>query len=75
MVPARPQAPLATRHDLKPVDPSAREPRNLVPAWLHSGDMAEFFDAVERAQLTDLLEELGPQDGIGLATGRSIYCG
>ena len=38
-----------------------REPRNPPPAWLHSGDMAEFFDAVERAQLSDLLDVLGPQ--------------
>jgi uncharacterized protein (TIGR03085 family) len=30
-------------------------------AWLESGDMAEFFDAVERARLSDLLDELGPQ--------------
>ena len=31
------------------------------PAWLQSGDMADpFFDADERAQLSDLLEELGP---------------
>ena len=30
-------------------------------AWLHCGDMAgPFFDAVERAQLCDLLGELGP---------------
>lgn len=32
------------------------------PAWLHSGDMADpRFDAVERAQLSDLLDELGPE--------------
>src|SRR5258707_4856410 len=37
------------------------EPRNLPPAWLHSGDMAGFFDAVERARLSDLFDELGPQ--------------
>ena len=31
------------------------------PAWLHSGDMADpLFDAVERAQLSDLFGELGP---------------
>jgi uncharacterized protein (TIGR03085 family) len=30
-------------------------------AWLDSGDMTEFFDAVERARLSDLLDELGPQ--------------
>jgi uncharacterized protein (TIGR03085 family) len=30
--------------------------------WLHSGDMADpFFDAVERAQLSDLFDELGPE--------------
>jgi uncharacterized protein (TIGR03085 family) len=39
----------------------SREPRNPSPAWLHSGDMAEFFDAVERAQLSDLFDGLGPQ--------------
>jgi uncharacterized protein (TIGR03085 family) len=30
-------------------------------AWLDSGDVAEFFDAAERAQLSDLFDELGPQ--------------
>jgi uncharacterized protein (TIGR03085 family) len=30
------------------------------PARRHSGDTAEFFDAVERAHLCDLLDELGP---------------
>jgi uncharacterized protein (TIGR03085 family) len=29
-------------------------------AWLDSGGMAELFDAVERARLSDLLDELGP---------------
>jgi uncharacterized protein (TIGR03085 family) len=28
--------------------------------WLHFGDVAGSFDAVERAQLSDLFEELGP---------------
>jgi uncharacterized protein (TIGR03085 family) len=38
-----------------------REPRSPPPAWLHSGDMAHpLFDAAERAQLSDLLGELGP---------------
>jgi uncharacterized protein (TIGR03085 family) len=30
-------------------------------AWLDSGDMTEFFDAVERARLSDLFDELGPR--------------
>jgi uncharacterized protein (TIGR03085 family) len=34
---------------------------NPWPVWLHSRDMAEFFDAVERAQLSDLLDDLGPE--------------
>jgi uncharacterized protein (TIGR03085 family) len=39
-----------------------REPRSPPPAWLHSGDMADrLFDAAERAQLSDLLGELGPE--------------
>jgi hypothetical protein len=39
-----------------------REPRSPPLAWLHSGDMAgPLFDAVERAQLSDLFDELGPQ--------------
>ena len=38
------------------------EPPCPPPAWLHSGDMADpRFDAVERAQLSDLLDELGPE--------------
>lgn len=38
-----------------------RELQNPPPAWLHFGDMADaFFDAIERAQLGDLFEELGP---------------
>src|SRR5258707_15403207 len=37
------------------------EPRNLPPAWLHSGDLAGVFDPVERARLSDLFDELGPQ--------------
>ena len=38
-----------------------REPRSPPPASLHSGDMADpLFDAVERAQLSDLFDELGP---------------
>jgi uncharacterized protein (TIGR03085 family) len=33
----------------------------LLPAWLRSGDVAAaFFDALERAQLVDLFDELGP---------------
>src|SRR5262249_58938097 len=37
-------------------------PGSLPPAWLHCGDMADpLFDAVERAQLGDLLGELGPR--------------
>ena len=39
-----------------------RELRSPSTASLHSGDMAApFFDAVERAQLADLLGELGPE--------------
>ena len=39
-----------------------REPRNPPPASLHSGGMADpLFDAVERAQLSDLFDELGPE--------------
>jgi uncharacterized protein (TIGR03085 family) len=39
-----------------------KEPRSLPPAWLHSGDMADMLlDAIERAQLCDLFEELGPE--------------
>jgi uncharacterized protein (TIGR03085 family) len=30
-------------------------------AWLDSGDMTEFFDAAERARLSDLVDELGPR--------------
>jgi hypothetical protein len=42
--------------------PVRREPRSPSLAWLHSPDMAgPFFDAVERAQLSDLFDELGPQ--------------
>ena len=38
-----------------------REPRSPPPASLHSGDMADpLFDAVERAQLSDMFDELGP---------------
>jgi len=38
-----------------------REPQSPLQAWLHSGNMAEpLFDAVERAQLSDLFDELGP---------------
>jgi uncharacterized protein (TIGR03085 family) len=38
-----------------------RGPRSPPPDWLHSGGMADrLFDAVERAQLSDLLGELGP---------------
>ena len=29
--------------------------------WLHSGDMTEFFDTVERDRLSDLFDELGPE--------------
>jgi uncharacterized protein (TIGR03085 family) len=37
-------------------------PRSLAPAWLNCGDMAgPLFDAAERAQLSDLLDELGPE--------------
>ena len=41
---------------------------------LHSGDMAAFFDDVERARLCDLLDELGPQAPTLLApwTARDI---
>jgi uncharacterized protein (TIGR03085 family) len=41
---------------------------------LHSGDMADLFDAVERARLSDLLEELGPEAPTLLApwTARDI---
>jgi uncharacterized protein (TIGR03085 family) len=39
-----------------------REPRSPPPAWLHSGDMADpLFDAVERARLSGLFDELGPK--------------
>jgi uncharacterized protein (TIGR03085 family) len=39
-----------------------REPRSPPPDWLHSGDIADpLFDAAERAQLSDLLGELGPE--------------
>ena len=38
------------------------EPRGPPPTWLHCDDMAgPLFDAVERAQLSDLLGELGPE--------------
>jgi uncharacterized protein (TIGR03085 family) len=38
------------------------ELRSLAQAWLHSGDVAGvLFDAIERAQLCDLFEELGPE--------------
>src|SRR5436309_10154777 len=38
-----------------------REPRSPPQVSLNSGDMAgPLFDAVERAQLSDLLDELGP---------------
>ena len=38
-----------------------REPRSPPRAWLHCGDVAGLlFDAVERAQLCDLFDELGP---------------
>jgi uncharacterized protein (TIGR03085 family) len=38
------------------------EPRSPPPASLHPGDMADpLFDAVERAQLSDLFDELGPE--------------
>jgi hypothetical protein len=50
----------AVCHDLNGRGPSSPERRNPPRAWIHSGDMAEFFDAVERAQLGDLLDELGP---------------
>ena len=30
-------------------------------SWQHSGNMAALLDAVERAQLSDLFDELGPQ--------------
>ena len=37
-------------------------PRSLAPAWLNCGDMAgPLFDAAERAHLSDLLDELGPE--------------
>ena len=40
---------------------SSGEPHSPLQAWLHSGNMAEpLFDAVERAQLSDLFDELGP---------------
>src|SRR5919201_4336511 len=39
-----------------------RELPSLPSAWLHCGDMAgPLFDAAERAQLSDLLGELGPE--------------
>ena len=39
-----------------------REPSIPPPTSLHSGDMADLlFDAVERAQLSDLFDELGPE--------------
>jgi uncharacterized protein (TIGR03085 family) len=50
-----------SRHDVKRWPPSSTVPRNPPPAWLHSDDMAEFFDDVERAQLSDLFDELGPE--------------
>ena len=38
------------------------EPRGPPPTWLHCDDMAgPLFDAVERAQLSDLLDEFGPE--------------
>ena len=40
---------------------SSGEPHSPLLAWLHSGDVAgPLFDAVERAQLSDLFDELGP---------------
>ena len=41
---------------------SARDQIRAFTAWpgYTSGDVAEFFDVVERAQLCDLFEELGP---------------
>ena len=38
------------------------KPLSPPPASLRSGDMADlFFDAAERAQLSDLFDELGPE--------------
>ena len=42
--------------------PGLGEPRSPPPASLHSGGMSgPLFDAVERARLSDLLDELGPE--------------
>ena len=41
--------------------PVLKGPPTAPSTWLHSGDMVDLFDAVERAELCDLLEELGPQ--------------
>jgi hypothetical protein len=39
-----------------------RDPSSSPPSWLHSGGMAgPFFEAVERAKLSDLLGELATQ--------------
>jgi uncharacterized protein (TIGR03085 family) len=43
-------------------EPEARSDCDAATAaWLHSGAMTEFFDDVERARLSDLFDELGPQ--------------
>jgi uncharacterized protein (TIGR03085 family) len=42
--------------------PAGTGHRSPPPGWLDSGDMANaFFDAIERAQLANLIEELGPE--------------
>ena len=51
-----------TIHLTSRATPVLREPPSPAPASLHSGDMADpLFDAVERAQLSDLFDELGPE--------------
>jgi uncharacterized protein (TIGR03085 family) len=47
-----------------PARTAARPKRSIgrqPPNWLHSGGVAEFFDNAERAGLSDLLNELGPE--------------
>jgi uncharacterized protein (TIGR03085 family) len=45
------------------LQPSRQGPdsRSCSAPWLHSGDVAEFWDAAERARLCDLFAELGPE--------------